>query len=273
MSTRSRIAIENQNGSVTSIYCHFDGYIDSVGKTLFNHYDQEKLEKLLELGDISSLGESTIDTVAYCRDRGEDLKSQSFKEFEVVVSDHSLDSNISNLCNIWNKMLNIKYIKNERGRGSSSANINTAIQNASNNIVKIIFQDDYLIDNDALLKIHNAFLFDCQWLIHSTNVTDENMKYLRTVTASWNNNIVKGRNTIGAPSAIAIRKSDILFDENLIWLMDCDFYHRYYLKYGLPLTIREPLGAVTQWSGTLSSDMPQSTKDYEFKYITKKYDL
>jgi hypothetical protein len=201
------------------------------------------------------------------------LKTQSFKNFEVVVSDHSLDSNISNVCNNWSKILNIKYIKNTRGRGSSSVNINTAIQNASNDIVKIIFQDDYLIDNDALLKISNAFSAGGKWLIHSTNVADENMKYLRTVTASWNDNIVKGRNTIGAPSAVAIRKSDILFDENLIWLMDCDFYHRYYLKYGLPLVISEPLGAVTQWSGTLSSGMPQSTKDFEFKYVTKKYNL
>jgi hypothetical protein len=87
MSTRARIAIENQDETVDSIYCHFDGYIDSVGKTLFNHYDQEKLEKLLELGDISSLGESTIDTVAYCRDRGEDLKSQSFNDMEDLFED------------------------------------------------------------------------------------------------------------------------------------------------------------------------------------------
>jgi hypothetical protein len=87
MSTRARIAIENQDETVDSIYCHFDGYIDSVGKTLFNHYDQEKLEKLLELGDISSLGESTIDTVAYCRDRGEDLKSQSFNDMEDLFGD------------------------------------------------------------------------------------------------------------------------------------------------------------------------------------------
>jgi hypothetical protein len=86
MATRSRIASENQDGTVDSIYCHFDGYISGVGKTLFNHYDQEKLEKLLELGDISSLGESTIDTVAYCRDRGEDLHFESFKDVEDLFS-------------------------------------------------------------------------------------------------------------------------------------------------------------------------------------------
>jgi hypothetical protein len=82
MSTRSRIAIENESGIVNSIYCHFDGYVSGVGKTLFNHYDKEKLQKLIELGDISSLGESTIDTVAYCRDRGEDLHSTSYLDVE-----------------------------------------------------------------------------------------------------------------------------------------------------------------------------------------------
>ena len=82
MATRSRIAIENQDGTVTSIYCHFDGYLSSVGKTLFNHYDSEKLEKLIELGDISSLDESTEDTVAYHRDRGEDLDFKTFPNVE-----------------------------------------------------------------------------------------------------------------------------------------------------------------------------------------------
>jgi len=82
MATRSRIAIENQDGTVNSVYCHFDGYVNGVGKTLFNHYDQEKLEKLLELGDISTLGKSTEDTEAYHRDRGEDLHFEPFKDVE-----------------------------------------------------------------------------------------------------------------------------------------------------------------------------------------------
>jgi hypothetical protein len=82
MSTRSRIAIEKQDGTVKSIYCHFDGYVDGVGKTLFNHYDKEKLEKLIELGDISVLKESTENTVAYHRDRGEDLHTTSYLSVE-----------------------------------------------------------------------------------------------------------------------------------------------------------------------------------------------
>ena len=82
MSTRSRIAIETESGTVKSIYCHFDGYVSGVGKILYNHYDKEKLEKLIELGDISSLGESTENTVAYHRDRGEDLHSIDYLNIE-----------------------------------------------------------------------------------------------------------------------------------------------------------------------------------------------
>ena len=88
MSTRSNIAIELEDGTVKSIYCHFDGYVGYVGQTLFEHYqDRKKVEKLIELGSISSLypevdipngskhsfekPEDGI-TVAYHRDRGEE---------------------------------------------------------------------------------------------------------------------------------------------------------------------------------------------------------
>lgn len=98
MATRSRIAIEKQDGTVDSIYCHFDGYIDGVGKMLFEKYsDREKVEKLIELGSLSSLG-SQIEpnstkthtfnnpqddvTVAYHRDRGSDLNIGTYSNVE-----------------------------------------------------------------------------------------------------------------------------------------------------------------------------------------------
>lgn len=57
MSTRSRIGIKNSDGTVKSIYCHHDGYPSHVGKILVEHYlDKSKVEQLLELGDMSSLG-------------------------------------------------------------------------------------------------------------------------------------------------------------------------------------------------------------------------
>lgn len=88
MSTRSRIAIEDlETGKVRSVYCHFDGYPDGVGKTLVEHYrDRDKVEALIALGDLSVLDAEVAPpsgtshkfgdaypgvTVAYGRDRGE----------------------------------------------------------------------------------------------------------------------------------------------------------------------------------------------------------
>ena len=87
MSTRSRIAIENQNGSVTSIYCHFDGYLSGVGKLLKEYYTtQPKVKALIELGDISSLDMTPTSTEAYHRDRGEDFNQSTDKDVETFFN-------------------------------------------------------------------------------------------------------------------------------------------------------------------------------------------
>lgn len=96
MATRSIIGIENQDGTVTSIYCHNDGYPEYNGRILVNHYqDPEKVKALIALGDISSLDESVECpqghsfynqaagyTVAYHRDRGDDFRQDTSKSVE-----------------------------------------------------------------------------------------------------------------------------------------------------------------------------------------------
>jgi hypothetical protein len=77
MATRSRIALEtlNEQGKIIikSIYCHWDGYPDYNGKILFTYYnDRNKVEKLINLGDLSILNATLQDTVAYHRDKKEE---------------------------------------------------------------------------------------------------------------------------------------------------------------------------------------------------------
>lgn len=87
MSTRCWIALANErNSGYRRIYCHNDGHPNRVGKILAEHYtDRDKVEKLISLGGISSLGEKIEPTdpkhsfetpekgvtVFYTRDRGE----------------------------------------------------------------------------------------------------------------------------------------------------------------------------------------------------------
>jgi hypothetical protein len=58
MSTRSYICKENEDGTFTGVYCHSDGYLTYNGAMLLDHYQsREKVEKLISLGNMSSLNE------------------------------------------------------------------------------------------------------------------------------------------------------------------------------------------------------------------------
>ncbi len=92
MATRSTISIIKKNNTIQSIYCHFDG--DTVGNILNEYYnDYEKVIELINLGSLSYLtpiikpeigvkhsfsNPAEGVTVAYCRDRFEDLRIDKF---------------------------------------------------------------------------------------------------------------------------------------------------------------------------------------------------
>jgi hypothetical protein len=56
MATRGRIAIELKDGSLLSIYSHWDNYPEHNGRILRTHYNtREKVTSLIDGGDVSSL--------------------------------------------------------------------------------------------------------------------------------------------------------------------------------------------------------------------------
>ena len=56
MATRSTIAVMHEDGTISQVYCHYDGYVQGVGKTLVEHYNTSELaEKLVSHGSISAL--------------------------------------------------------------------------------------------------------------------------------------------------------------------------------------------------------------------------
>lgn len=113
MATRSLIGIEQENGTIEFVYCHYDGYLAGVGKTLLDHYsDPYTLSRLIENGDISVLGER-IDplveshsfrypeegtTVFYHRDRGEEKQPKG------------LASSLQELCDMSGEHFGAEYV-------------------------------------------------------------------------------------------------------------------------------------------------------------------
>mgnify|MGYP000016373041 CR=1 FL=1 len=80
MGTRSTIAIEFADNSVSQIYCHWDGYLDNNGRILAEHYmDPFKVRELIDLGDFSSLRDTVAETKegAYSQ-RGEDCSARRY---------------------------------------------------------------------------------------------------------------------------------------------------------------------------------------------------
>lgn len=72
MATRSTIAVQHANGTVSQIYAHWDGYLNHNGELLYNNYTQLALvEQLIAFGDLSSLDCTTDDCIFYMRDRNE----------------------------------------------------------------------------------------------------------------------------------------------------------------------------------------------------------
>ena len=55
MATRARIGIELSDGSILSVYHHWDGYPEWLGRILKTHYNtKEKAAELIDGGDMSS---------------------------------------------------------------------------------------------------------------------------------------------------------------------------------------------------------------------------
>jgi len=203
------------------------------------------------------------------------LKEQTINNFEVVISDHSLDDSIKKLCNSWVDQLNIRYYNFKENRGNSSANLNNSIKLAEGDIIKILFQDDFFYDPNSLKNELNVLLnSNSKWAATSCYHTDDGVKFYRLYHPTYNDNVVYGDNTISSPSVIMLFKDSFLqFDENLIWLMDCDFYRRMYDNYGVPALGNTPTVVNRNHPKQITRLIAnQELRDKEFKYIKEKYE-
>lgn len=78
MGTRGRIGIEMKDGSVVSVYCHYDNYPEHTGKILKEHYTaKEQVKELIDGGSMSSIKSTHLwETKALRNDAGEILTDQ-----------------------------------------------------------------------------------------------------------------------------------------------------------------------------------------------------
>lgn len=204
----------------------------------------------------------------------EKLLKQSFTDFEIVISDHSVDDRIFDLCKNWQGKLKINYLKNIKNRGSSSSNINNAIRNCSGKWIKILFQDDYLYSENSLQELY-IFIMEEKpnWIASACEHSTDGLNHYRPFYPKWNKEIFLDNNTISSPSVITIinNQDGIFFDEDLLWLMDVDFYQRKYEVYGEPSYLNKVNVVNRIWGGRLSDIISDEIRKKEYTILKNKF--
>jgi GT2 family glycosyltransferase len=162
---------------------------------------------------------------------------QTYKRVEVIISDDSPDDTVKIAIEPYKSELSIVYIQN-RPALKSPANWNNAIQHAKGEFFILLHQDDWLFDANALNKYLKAFSENPKaGFVFCKNiaVTEDGKEIVLQHIPGLLHRLTKTplhlvlAQVIGPPSNTMLRtnvRDKIQYDEDLIWLVDVDYYVR-----------------------------------------------
>jgi glycosyltransferase involved in cell wall biosynthesis len=175
---------------------------------------------------------------------------QTYHQFEVVITDDSPDNEVLDLARTHGLAPFIRYFKNEIPLGAPE-NWNESMRRAKGEWIKLMHDDDWFSNSRALQIFAGAiaqFPDTSFFFSRYKDVFLENNKS-REVQINWlwnkilllNPKTLLSRNVIGPPSVIFHKKNlDCLYDRQLKWLVDIDYYMRF-LQFTEPKLIPEEL--------------------------------
>jgi glycosyltransferase involved in cell wall biosynthesis len=205
------------------------------------------------------------------------LNGQTYRDFEIIVTDDSKDESIKNIVQSHTSAIPIKYYKNPQSLGSPE-NWNKALRMANGKYIKIMHHDDWFYKKDSLEKFvklieskpENTFAFSGS-IDMFPNV--EKLHYCSNFQvcqiAKFPQVLFIG-NYIGAPSAVIFRNLKIEFDRQLKWLVDLEFYIRM-LSMGTFSFTTEPLVAIgiskDQVTQQCINNKELNIREYKYLYL------
>ena len=204
------------------------------------------------------------------------LMYQTFKDFDVVISDQSDGDNLKTICNTFSHVLNIKYIKNTSNKKNAANNVNNAVKHATGEIIKLLYMDDFFVDQSALQKIADAFDNnpDGKWFISGfTHSNEDRTEFFDTRRPWYENKYVNGDNTTGNPSNYAVRNNCALeMDDDLLWIVDGEYFYRSYYYHGDPIKLDDVLVCFREHGSSAFRDPKfQELDAKERQYCIDKY--
>ena len=163
------------------------------------------------------------------------LALQDFLPRQLVISSNHEITYIDELLSIFPKTIQVDVVQNFSK--NAPQNLNFAVNCASEPLVKVLFQDDFLLGGDYLAKVsHYLSHGRANWLAtRSLDLRESDMSIIQDVTPKYTERLRKGINTIGSPSCVAFRRETYVpFDQDMVYMFDCEWYLRMAHRFGLP---------------------------------------
>lgn len=184
------------------------------------------------------------------------IKEQTFKDYEVVLTDDSPDESVEAAV-LKSGVRNLHYHKNETRLGAS-ANWNEAVRKSGGEYIKMMHHDDWFSSPESLSGFvelldqepEAALAFSGTWqvtLADGGGARPEIERFSRCIgeeqkellSQDWRNLFLG--NYIGAPSAVIYRRNGMEFEGRLTWVMDTEYYMRLLQKSPHFACTKEPL--------------------------------
>lgn len=178
----------------------------------------------------------------------ESIKIQTYKNYEVIITDDSPDNSVKELVNQYIEVFNIKYYSNNPALGTPK-NWLEGISKASGEWIKIIHDDDWLSSQYSLEKFIKASEHNCRFIFSGYNAFYEETAIYKDKTISISQFLrvndfpytLFADNVIGPPSVLMFHHSVAeYYNPALKWLVDIEYYIRI-LQKEKAVYIPEPL--------------------------------
>jgi glycosyltransferase involved in cell wall biosynthesis len=159
---------------------------------------------------------------------------QSFADYEIIISDDSPDDSVKKLLEDFDFRGKLRYFKNTPPLGSPS-NWNYSIEKAKGKYIKLLHHDDFFTSPESLHKFvslldnspHASFAFSGTkiWFVALNEKKNHWCSQSQLKKIKRNPDQLFFANYIGSPSATIVRQNNnIVYDVNLKWLVDIDYY-------------------------------------------------
>ena len=194
-------------------------------------------------------------------------------KISIIVPIHDMTNGDKFLWRLVNSLMSQTYKNYEliiTKDGKMAENTNSGIKKARGEWIKILYLDDYfthdmVLDNLLIEVKSGKKRRNVDWVICGTN---------NNLNPFWTDDILSGNNKLGSPSALLFRndfEDNLLFDENMSWLLDCDYFQRMKDRFGYPLILQGNYITLGEHSGQMTNILTNEQKLKEHELINQKY--